>query len=113
MGFHALTVIETFLILRWLASDATVAQAIVLAALNRVVQVAFKFVPFLVGVDEASAGALAQLLDVNPGAAVALAVVRKIRVLFWTGTGLLLTAASRARAAPATDRRENGSVHRT
>ena len=113
-GFHALTVVETFIVLDWLlGGSATLAQAFILATLNRVVQVAFKFVPFLVGVDEASSGALAQLLNVDVGAAVTLAVVRKIRVLFWTGAGLLLTAWYPAQAVPATDRRGSGPAHRT
>ena len=115
MGFHALTVLETYLALRWLTGDsgATLAQSVTFAALNRVVQVAFKFVPFLVGVDEASSGAFAPLLGVDLGSAVALAVVRKIRVLFWTGAGLLLTAAHPARAAQATGRPGTEPVHRT
>jgi hypothetical protein len=115
MGFHALTVLETWLTLRWLIGNesATLAQAIAFAALNRVVQVAFKFVPFLVGVDEASSGAFAPLLSVDLGSAVTLPVVRKIRVLFWTGAGLLLTAAHPARAARATDRHGTEPAHRT
>ena len=115
MGFHALTVVETYLALRWLIgdADATVAQAVAFAALNRVVQVAFKFVPFLVGVDEASSGAFAPLMAVDLGSAVTLPVVRKIRVLFWTGAGLLLTAAHPARTTPATDRPGSAPVHRT
>jgi hypothetical protein len=115
MGFHALTVVETYLTLRWLIGDAavTVSQAIAFAALNRLVQVAFKFVPFLVGVDEASSFAFAPLLGVDLGSAVAMPVVRKIRVLFWTGAGLLLTAAHPARAAQATDRPGSEPAHRT
>ncbi len=115
VGFHALTVVETYLTLRWLVgdADATLPQAIAFAALNRVVQVAFKFVPFLVGVDEASSGAFAPLLGVDLGSAVTLPLVRKIRVLFWTGTGLLLTAAHPAAAAPGTGRRGTGPAHRT
>lgn len=113
-GFHALSVLETFIVLDWLlGGSATVAQAFILATLNRVIQVVFKFVPFLVGVDEASSGALAQLLNVDVGAAVTLAVVRKIRVLCWTGAGLLLTAGYPAQAGPATDPRGSGPAHRT
>jgi hypothetical protein len=114
MGFHALTVVETYLTLRWLIGDTavTVPQAIAFAALNRVVQVVFKFVPFLVGVDEASSGAFAPLLSVDLGSAVTMPVVRKIRVLFWTGAGLLLTAAHPAPAGRATDRRGTGPAHR-
>jgi hypothetical protein len=95
LGFHALAVVEVYLTLGWLLGDRspTLAQAIVFEALNRVVTVAFKFVPFRIGVDEALSGALAPLLAVNPAAGVALAVVRKIRNLFWAGVGLIFVAA--------------------
>jgi hypothetical protein len=88
--FHALAVLEIFLTLGWLLGDrsATLAQAIVFEALNRVITVAFKFVPFRIGVDEALSGALAPLLAVNPAAGVTLAVVRKVRNLAWSAAGL-------------------------
>jgi hypothetical protein len=92
--FHALAVLEVFVTLRWLLGDRspTLAQAVVFEALNRVITAAFKFVPFRVGIDEASAGALAPLLSLNPVAGVALAVVRKVRNLFWAAIGLVLVA---------------------
>jgi hypothetical protein len=98
--FHALAVVEVYLVLEWLLGPAspTLAQAVVFEALNRVITVAFKFVPFRVGVDEASSGALAPLLALDPAAGVALAVVRKARNLFWAGMGLGI-AAWPARAA--------------
>lgn len=105
LGFHALTVLEIYLALDWLLGSASpvLTQVIVFAALDRVVIVVFKFVPFRVGVDEAASGALASLLQVGSPVGVTLAVVRKIRNLFWTGAGLLLIAAHRARAARAMD----------
>jgi len=105
LTFHALAVFEVFLTLRWLLGDGsvTLGQAVVFEALNRVVTVLFKFVPFRVGVDEALSGALAPLLSVQPVAGVTLAVVRKARNLFWTGVGLLFIAYP-VRGAPATDR---------
>jgi len=101
LGFHALAVAEVYLTLGWLLGDRspTLAQAIVFEALNRVITVAFKFVPFRIGVDEALSGALAPVLAVNPAAGVALAVVRKIRNLFWAGLGLILVATHPARAS--------------
>jgi hypothetical protein len=92
--FHALAVVEVFVTLQWLLGNRspTFVQAIVFEALNRVVTAVFKFVPFRVGIDEASAGALAPMLSVNPAAGVALAVVRKVRNLFWAAIGLALVA---------------------
>jgi hypothetical protein len=93
--FHALAVFEIYLTLQWLLGDRspTLAQAVVFEALNRVVTVAFKFVPFRLGVDEALSGALAPLLAVNPAAGVALALVRKVRNLAWAAIGLAVIAA--------------------
>lgn len=98
--FHALAVLEVYVTLEWVLGDRspTLVQAIVFEALNRVITAAFKFVPFRVGIDEASAGALAPMLSVNPAAGVALAVVRKVRNLFWAAIGLVLVAAHPAEA---------------
>lgn len=100
--FHALAVLEVFLVLRWVAGDPspTVAQAVVFETLNRVVTVVFKFVPFRVGVDEAVSGALAPVLALQGATGVTLALVRKARNLIWAGVGLLLIAAP----APSADR---------
>jgi hypothetical protein len=94
LAFHALAVLEVYLTLRWVFGDhsPTLVQAIAFEALNRAVTVAFKFVPFRVGVDEASAGALAAVLAIDPVAGVTLAVVRKVRNLFWAACGLALLA---------------------
>jgi hypothetical protein len=92
LGFHALAVLEMFLTLGWLLGDGrpSLAQAVVFETLNRLITVAFKFVPFRIGVDEALSGALAPLFAVNPAAGVTLAVVRKVRNLFWAAVGLVL-----------------------
>ena len=92
--FHALAVLEVYVTLEWLlvGRSPTLVEAIAFEALNRVITAAFKFVPFRVGIDEASAGALARILSVNPAAGVALAVVRKARNLFWAAIGLVLVA---------------------
>jgi hypothetical protein len=103
--FHALAVLEVFVTLQWLIGGRTVtfAEAIVFESLNRLVTVLFKFVPFRIGVDEALSGALASVLAIDPAAGVALAVVRKIRNLVWSGGGLIVVAAhpSRVRATKA------------
>jgi hypothetical protein len=114
-GFHGLAVAEAYLSLNWLLGRAspTLREAFLFEALNRVVTVAFKFVPFRVGVDEASSGALAPLLGMDPVVGVSLAVVRKVRNLFWAGIGMALIAAHPAQAAPATDLPGNASARRT
>lgn len=115
MTFHALAVSEVYLTLRWLLGTLapTFTEALLFEVLNRVITVVFKFVPFRVGVDEAATGAFAPLLAVSPTAGVALAVIRKVRNLFWNGIGLALIAVSRAQEAPATDRHGTVPAHRT
>ena len=98
--FHLIAVLEVFLTLQWLLGDLspTLAQAVVFEALNRVVTVLFKFVPFRIGVDEALSGAMAPLLAVNPASGVSLAIVRKVRSLFWSAVGLGIIAAHPSKA---------------
>src|SRR5258705_4198664 len=106
LGFHALAVFEVFVTLQWLLGDRspTLAQAIVFEALNRVITAVFKFVPFRVGIDEASAGALAPVLSVNPAAGVAPAVRREGRKPFLAAAGVVVVAVHpntpRARRSP-------------
>ena len=102
--FHGLAVLEVYLVLGWLdpLGHPTLVQAVAFETLNRVITVVFKFVPFRIGVDEALSAMVAPVVAVNPTLAVALAVVRKVRNLFWAGVGLTFVAAHPA-AAPQTD----------
>jgi hypothetical protein len=113
--FHAVAIIEALLTLRWLLGDQspTFAQAMMFESLNRVITVAFKFVPLRVGVDEAASGAFAILLGVNPAAGVSLAVVRKVRSLFWMAMGLMFIAVHHAQEEPETGRRGSVPAHRS
>ena len=114
-AFHVLAIAEGYVTLRWLLGDhsPTLSQAVVFEALNRVITAAFKFVPFRIGVDEAASGAFAPLLAVNPITGVSLAVVRKVRNLFWAGVGLAIIAVHPVQAGRETDRRGSVSAHRT
>jgi hypothetical protein len=114
--FHALAVLEVYLVLGWVLDGGgqperpTLAQAVIFSALNRAVIVLFKFVPFRIGVDEASSGALALLLGWPAVTGVTLAIVQKVRSLVWAG--LLLIATHPAPAAPALDPSETAPARR-
>ena len=114
-AFHACAFAELFLALQLLLGDRapTISQALIFTALDRVVIVAFKFVPFRIGVDEASAGGIAALLGWPAATGVALAIVKKVRSLAWTGVGLLLIAGHPAQGAPEVDPRGSARAHRT
>ena len=96
LGFHALAVAEVMLTIGLLRTEwPTLAQGVIFSALDRAVIVAFKFVPFQIGVGEASSGVLSALLYLDATTGVQLAVVKKVRSLIWTGIGLLLIALQR------------------
>lgn len=94
-AFHAIGIFEVWFILQ-AVMDATpnLLTAFLLETINRVILVVFKLVPFLVGVDEAGAQFISDALALGAAVGVTLAIVRKGRVLFWTGLGVLLIARS-------------------
>jgi glycosyltransferase 2 family protein len=91
--FHLGAVAEVFLVLR-LVSNATLLQAFVLEATGRFIVVVFKFVPYRLGVDEAGTALVARALTLDPTVGVALALVRRIRILIWNSIGLVLLTLS-------------------
>jgi hypothetical protein len=95
--FHVAAVAEVFLVLRLLPTGRTVSlvDAFVLETAGRLIVVAFKFVPYRLGVDEAGAALVARALTLDPTIGVALALVRRIRILCWNAVGLLALARRR------------------
>ncbi len=92
IGYHVLGVAETYLTLAMLlpaGTAPTLLGAFLLESINRFIQVAFKFVPMRLGVDEAGTGLLTQVLYGASALGVTLAIVRKARMLVWTGVGVL------------------------
>lgn len=94
--FHAAAVAEVWLILSVLSGGATsLADAFILESTGRLITVVFKVVPFRVGVDEAGAAVIAGAIGVPVADAVALALVRKLRILLWNAAGLAVLARTR------------------
>jgi hypothetical protein len=93
--FHVTGVAETYATLYFAGFETTLLAAFTLEATNRVVNIVFSFVPGRVGVDEASSGLLAGTLGIGATAGVALALIRKARVLFWTLLGVVFFALDR------------------
>jgi len=85
-------VAEAFIILRKTTQQYSWLAAFLLESVNRIVNVVFSFVPLRLGVDEGGAGLALGLLGYGSATGVALAVIRKIRALFWTAVGLLIMA---------------------
>jgi hypothetical protein len=90
--FHLLSFAEAWLTLWLLTGGAHPLQAFILDTVNRVVNVAFRFVPLRIGVDEATAEPVARAIGMADAVGVAMALVRKVRVGFWTLIGITLLA---------------------
>ncbi|HEY7790585.1 MAG TPA: lysylphosphatidylglycerol synthase domain-containing protein [Vicinamibacterales bacterium] len=90
--FHASAIAEVWVTLSLLGVHPTMLGAFVLEYVDRVITITFKFVPLRLGVDEAGTGLAASILGLGSAPGVALAIVRKGRVLVWTAIGVLLLA---------------------
>jgi len=92
--FHAAAIAEVWIVLAFISERAepTVLTAFVLESVNRIVTVAFKFVPLRLGVDEAASGFISNVLQLGTAAGVTLAIVRKARLLCWAAVGVGLIA---------------------
>jgi Lysylphosphatidylglycerol synthase TM region len=93
--FHFAGVIEIYTTMRLIGVDLTLVTAFMLEALNRALNIAFIFVPALVGVDEAGTGLVTSALGFGAATGVALAIIRKIRMFFWIGVGLVFLFGSK------------------
>jgi hypothetical protein len=87
--FHVAAVTEVWVVLRLLVPDITVGEAFLLESTGRLVTVAFKFVPYRLGIDEAGSGAVATVLGLPPATGVTLALVRRLRIIVLNSIGLL------------------------
>ena len=92
--FHLAGVCEIYVTLSFISPQQppTFLTAFILESVNRVITMAFKFIPLRMGVDEAGTGKVSKALLFTETAGVTLAIVRKARDVFWAavGMGLLL-----------------------
>ena len=89
-AFHVLGVVEVWVTLVLLLGAAApgLLTTFILEAVNRTITVVFKFVPLRIGVDEAGTELLTRTLGLGSGIGVTMAIVRKVRMLFWTAIGV-------------------------
>lgn len=95
-AFHFGAILEVWVVLLALSGGATTfAEAFVLESAGRLVIVLFKVIPFRMGVDEVGAAVVATALGLPASHGVALALIRKLRVLVWNAVGLAVLARAR------------------
>jgi hypothetical protein len=90
--FHVFAVAEVWFVLRLIpgGGQTTIQDAFLMESAGRFVTVAFKFIPFRLGVDEAGAGLVAQVLGIPPATGVTLALVRRLRIVVLNAAGFLV-----------------------
>jgi hypothetical protein len=96
-AYHAAGVMEIWLTVTSISGGPVgFLVAFVLEFVNRIITIAFQFVPLWLGVDEAGTGLITTALHLGAATGVGLALVRKARVMVWTGLGLGLFFVSRS-----------------
>jgi len=90
--FHLAGIAEIYVTLFFISPDAppTLRQAFILESVNRIINVAFKFVPLRAGIDEGGTGQVSKVLGFAKATGVTLAIVRKGRDIFWSAIGVAL-----------------------
>jgi hypothetical protein len=89
--FHSAGVAEIYTTLSFVSPvHPTLLTAFILESVNRIINVAFKFVPLRTGVDEAGTGMLAKVIGFTTATGVTLAIVRKGRDIVWASIGVML-----------------------
>jgi uncharacterized membrane protein YbhN (UPF0104 family) len=92
--------VEAWIILSALAIPVSLPGAVfVIAVAHVLVNVVFAFIPSQLGVQEATAYALFQVVGLDPAGAVALMLARRVRGFFWNAVGLALLAVGPASAS--------------
>lgn len=87
---HALSVVEVFYVMELLGFEPTVLTAFIIESLNKVINSAFSFVPGTIGVYEGGNGIILKIFGYTTATGVALALVRRGAIFFWTFVGLAI-----------------------
>jgi len=97
-AYQILAVAEVYVMLLLISPEPpTIASAVVLETVSRAITIFFKMVPMRIGVDEASSSFVAGHVSLDPATGLTLALVRKLRLLFWSAVGLALLVRRRTR----------------
>src|SRR5256712_8757386 len=92
LASHVTSVLEVYITLRMLGFIPRLGAAYIIESLIKVINFAFAFVPGTIGVYETGNGIILRTLGYTTVIGVALAIVRKAAIIFWTVIGLLIIA---------------------
>lgn len=90
LAAHVTSVMEVWITLKMLGFVPTVGAAYIIESLTKVINFAFGFVPGTIGVYETGNGIILRTLGYTTAIGVALAIVRKAAIIFWTVIGVFV-----------------------
>jgi putative ABC transport system permease protein len=90
LASHVSSVVEVYVTLRLLGVSSTAGAAYIIESLTKVINFAFGFVPGTIGVYETGNGIILRTLGYTTAIGLALAIVRKAAIIFWTVIGVLV-----------------------
>ena len=90
LASHVTSVLEVYITLKMLGFVPRVDAAYIIESLTKVINFAFAFVPGTIGVYETGNGIILRTLGYTTAIGVALAIVRKAAIVFWTVIGLFI-----------------------
>src|SRR5436853_2161661 len=92
LASHVSSVVEVYVTLRLLGFVPQVNAAYIIESLTKVINFAFGFVPGTIGVYETGNGIILRTLGYTAAIGLALGIVRKASIVFWTIIGLCIIA---------------------
>lgn len=90
LASHVTSVFEVYITLQLLGFVPRVGAAYIIESLTKVINFAFAFVPGTIGVYETGNGIILRTLGYTTAIGVALAIVRKAAIIFWTVIGVVI-----------------------
>jgi hypothetical protein len=92
VAYQVLSIAEVYCTLRLVSPvQPSLASAVVLETVSRAITMLFKLLPMRVGVDEVGSSLAAGQVQLSAATGLTLALVRKLRLLFWSAIGLALS----------------------
>ncbi|HVS21259.1 MAG TPA: ABC transporter permease [Pyrinomonadaceae bacterium] len=90
LASHAISVFEVYITLRMLGFVPHVGAAYIIESLTKVINFVFGFVPATIGVYEGGTEIILKSLGFAAAAGLALGIVRKAAIIFWTVIGVII-----------------------
>jgi uncharacterized protein (TIRG00374 family) len=98
---HVFTVVEIYVILYAIGVPTTWVDAFLIEAYTKVLEVMIVFIPAGIGAFEGGNAMILRLLDLGAAPGISLALIRRMRSLFWAALGLLVLLRYNSGSAPA------------